>query len=1683
MAERLQRLGAYEVGPEIGEGGMSVVYRARREDHEFAIKLMKPPAAGHAVDAHLQFRREAAVIARLDHPSLIRVVEVGEDDGRPFLVMELADGESLDRRIATAPLDDEQTVQLARAIADALREVHRFGLVHRDIKPANIVLGEGAAKLIDFGLVTGTTDAEARVGTLHYAPPEQVGVSNREVGPSADLYALGATLFECLTGHHPFRDYEGADFVHALATVPAPRLDALRPHTRPALVAIVDKLLRKDPDDRYQSARGLLADLDALDRIDAAVGAGGPAPLGLHDHHVGHEDDMPLVGRSKEVSSLERAWKSVLRGERQFVQIEGESGSGKTRLVRELVTSAVGQGGLVLFGKCQELESVPFGPLREAADEYVTRVRSLPESQRAERVEAIRAAAGDHAGLVKRLSVGLAEVLGDVGDVRALEPDAEQERYYEALASFFRNLASPSVPLVLVVDDVQWLDEGSLRVLGRLAGGPAAVHMLVLSTSRNGPSYEDARRRYLEVVGSELSERIELRPLRLRAVNDLITARLGGHPLDPASVEKLAGLTNGNPFAIGEYLRALLEAGVVRYAAGRWRSDPSALEQVNLPKDVVELVVARLYALSEGATAAVGLAGIIGGRFSRGLLEAASDLRPARLSRALEELVRAGLVERTSSDGFAFVHDRVREAAVETLGEAAKRDTHQRIAEELDKAETTSAAQTYARARHYAQGHTERDPERVARTNLAAGLLALEDHANEEALELLDLAHDMAKRAGIYREVAVPLLEGLGRACAMTGRHDRAFEHLEEALRSAREREDRFRLQHLLTLTYASQGRNDEALTALYRAFDVLGRPFPKSVPGQVLALVFYWVLAIFLRITGLGYGRAAGPARRRRQVLSQLHYAGSMIALFQGRPVLMAQFVVRDFVNVHFLGRTAEAAIGYAVYGAVLGMFMLRGTMRRYVGLGIEIAQQIGDPAALAVCRAYESMGTKWSGDFARGNQLLVDALPNLHKYVPGSWYTAMMICEQAYSFLHGGLAREAISHVRAHDLALEQTNNLMFRYNTRSVLYAEMMVCGESAAAAELWERLEKDYAPLSQTIYVGLARVIATLEVMVDREDTGPEVDATIDQFSKLLSEDYYSNAARMLAGYARMGQYFAATDAESRKRARKNFEREIRGLAMRAMVPVFRAHVYVFKAALARTDGDTARAKRLLEKATALGKRAGSHRAAYHVAVEQARVERLLGGPAADFYAKQALDVALTQGWPEKARRVRAEFGLLEERANNAPASGYSTVHQTAARSLDHTRRYADALLQVSLASASTLDPDAQASKALSEVARVLGAERALFFLVRPDSQELELKATSGADASGARISHTVVQRVVDTQSPVVLTGTDEGEAIGSQSIVTYGLRSVMAAPLKLRDRLIGVVYIDSKLAKGMFTNDDVSLLLGLSNHIAIAIETARAARVEAERSALQRDFELLGAVQHLLLPSERTFASPGLRGAGYYQPAAQCGGDWWWYEAQTDGTFWLALGDVSGHGAGAAMISSAVAGTFHTARALMPDVSPARLLEQVHARIQAFGGGFQMTMGLIRIDPAASTLTWFNAAGPPLFIERKTGCEPVAARGHVLGGADAFDAAEVTVPFGPGDKLLVCTDGLLELEASPGRALGARRVAKMFSRLAPKPPDELTRRLGEELDQILRGRPRDDDITFIVVEALDPQDQS
>ncbi|HEX5271534.1 MAG TPA: serine/threonine-protein kinase, partial [Gemmataceae bacterium] len=295
----------YEILGVLGRGGMGVVYKARHIKFDRLVALKMILAGDHAAAAEtVRFLAEARAVARLQHPNIVQVHETGEQDGRPYLALELVEGGSLAARLKQHTPSDKEAAQLVATLAEAVRHAHERGVVHRDLKPANVLLtADGTPKVADFGLAKTLGAGEHTVsgtvlGTPGYMAPEQAAGA-RDVGPAADVYALGAILYEMLTGRRPF---QGETFVEALLLVqdqPPERPRVHNPRVDRSLEAICLKCLAKDPRERYPSAEALADDLNAYLRGEPVHADGGAAYQLVHAmlRETRHTEVMARWGR------------------------------------------------------------------------------------------------------------------------------------------------------------------------------------------------------------------------------------------------------------------------------------------------------------------------------------------------------------------------------------------------------------------------------------------------------------------------------------------------------------------------------------------------------------------------------------------------------------------------------------------------------------------------------------------------------------------------------------------------------------------------------------------------------------------------------------------------------------------------------------------------------------------------------------------------------------------------------------------------------------------------------------------------------------------------------------------------------------------------------------------------------------------------------------------------------------------------------------------------------------------------------------------------------------------------------------------------------------------------------------------------------------------------------------------
>ncbi|HEU4425198.1 MAG TPA: AAA family ATPase, partial [Pilimelia sp.] len=1085
---RSDALPGLEVIAEVGRGAETVVYRVRRHDEDYALKLLtRAPADPEA--ALTAVRREAALLGCVGHPLLPRIFEVGQVDGRPYLVMEFIDGSPLSAALRTGPLDEATALRLAIDIVDPLTAAHRAGLVHRDVKPDNIIVGpDGGARLIDFGMVArggargSAGDDPVVAGTLLYSAPEQTGMLKCSVDGRSDLYALGVLLFECVTGQVPYWSPDVGELIRLHATAPVPDPRAIRPELTPTLAAIIGKLMAKDPDDRYVNGECLLADLRRL--------AAEPGTVFEIGTGRGVRPVVPtlLVSRETEVTKLATRWLSARDGLGGAALIEGPAGVGKSRLVRELTGVVATDGDLVLYGKCVPDDPVPLGPLRTAVERYLRTVDQLPSAERDLAIARVRRAAGQGGPLLRALSPMLATLVQapDLGETN------RHEQFTNAVAAFLVDLAREWGAAVLHFDDVQWLDGATRRVLQQVATRLPEAPLLVIATGRDDEEHVPALARFRADIGPPLDTRLPLGPLDDDAVADLIALHLGGVELPHAVWGELIARVGGNPFTVVEYVRAVIDAGLISPSWDGWHLDLAGLDRLELSDDALDLVRQRIDGLGTQTRRLLTAAAATGRRFRADLVAKVSDIKPSQGRAALAEAEARRLVATSGGGAYTFLHDRVQEALLAGLAPAALRRLHQRIAEVLEATGLADPRYVYATARHYALGEADRTPEKVYASGWAAGRLALTEHAPAEALAFLEMAAAAARTAGLKMESGFHLV--LGMSCARTGRFAEALDHLDRALREEPDLLRRAAVRTQIAWVHVSAWDPGRAFESACNGLEELGRPLPRGRLALVLTTLASFVAGLAIGITRIGFGRARDEARERHRLEAALYEVGGYASTMRMRLRMRAIMSFRSLYVINRLGPCAEyvrAMAGFGVSAEVSGQRRLsRRIFRRAAG----VAADIGDPVLVAHVEWERgaALYVKGSDD----GQAWIRALLDHERWLElGDYLTAVAgICvhllqigrtREAQAWYERGRARLGVG-AEAEGAALAAIG---------AVIPAQFGQSDQAATRIEALRRyLSVNPDNLSQVINLFLTRIL----VQVEQDDLGEPFDQVIAEF---------------------------------------------------------------------------------------------------------------------------------------------------------------------------------------------------------------------------------------------------------------------------------------------------------------------------------------------------------------------------------------------------------------------------------------------------------------------------------------------------------------------------------------------------------------------------------------------------------
>jgi predicted ATPase/signal transduction histidine kinase len=931
---------AYALGPVVHASARSILYLATRKS-DGAKVIVKTLPEGHGSADVDRIRNEYNLGMRLQMPGVMHPLDLWTYHERPALVMEYFEGSALHHEVRF-PLPIERFLDVACRIVPILAGIHARKVVHKDIKPDNILYNAKTkeVRIADFGISSSSVSHRPRrdsawtEGSLPYMPPEQTGRLERAVDPRSDLYSLGITFYEMLTGATPFMAVDPLEWAHChIARVPPSPRDR-SPSVPETLAAIILRLIAKDPEDRYQSANGLRADLEECRKQWQKTGSIRPFPLGSKDYAEGLRIPRRLYGREIETAVLNSALERVAKGQGpEIAMVSGYSGVGKSSLVEVLQLNSIASQGMFVAGKFDQYHrDIPYATLVEAFSGAILQILAGVSERITDWNSRLSAALGVNGRLMIELIPQLESLLDKQPPVPLLPPVEAKNRLRMVFRQFIGVFAQAEHPLVLFLDDMQWTDAASLELIMDLAAGRELRQLLIVGAYRDnetGPSHPlSIALKDAETNGSAIRS-VVLSPLSSQHLSALLT-----DTLRPAkgSVSELTALlqdrTGGNPFFAIQFLHAMNEEGLIRRDEnGAWDWDIAAIRRKGFTENVIDLMSERLRRLKPQSLAILQRFACLGAKANVADLARVLGRNEDDIHACLAETLDAGLVL-SSYDTYAFMHDRVQEAAYSLIPGDERPEWHLRIGRSLQENRTPEAVE-------------EKVFLIVSQLNL--GIRLIRDEAEKENLLRLDaLAGRKAKASVAYSAArscyafAIELLpEGAWsrryRQCFdlhlemsecefLLGNFDRAETLCLLLLEKAQSRSDRAAVYELRMRCHQVSGKFDRALSLSLEGLALFDIRFPEA-DGEIFAAIGKGMQEVQTLMGGRDIESIleapVAVDAEVRAIVSLL--VATIPSTFFVKPLLFPLVVLQSVIQSLKHGNVEDSCIAYCCYGVLI--------------------------------------------------------------------------------------------------------------------------------------------------------------------------------------------------------------------------------------------------------------------------------------------------------------------------------------------------------------------------------------------------------------------------------------------------------------------------------------------------------------------------------------------------------------------------------------------------------------------------------------------------------------------------------------------------------------------------------------------------------------------------------------------
>jgi predicted ATPase/signal transduction histidine kinase len=962
-------LPGYQVADKVYESSKTVVYRAERsaDQKPVIIKLLKNK---NSTPRELAiFRRQFTLANELNLASIVRPYSLETSGNLLAMVMEDFGALSLKDYCKTHRLNLPEFFAIAIQTAHILSDLHQNRVIHKDIKPANLLINPitQQVKITDFSIASllpretqVLTSPDGLEGTLPYMSPEQTGRMNRGIDYRTDFYSLGVTFYQLLTHHLPFDTSDPLETVHChLARTPISPSDR-QPNIPKMLSAIVLKLMSKMAEDRYQSASGLQHDLEICQLEWQLHQDIAPFRLGQQDQCDRFQIPEKLYGREAEVAQLLTAFDRVTHGQKsEFMLVTGYSGVGKSSLVQEIYkplaqgldNATVQQYGYFISGKFDQLQrNIPYSAIMGAFQSLMRQLLTESETQLDRWRKKLTAVLGANAQVVIDVLPELEQIIGSQPPVAALAPTEAQNRFNRVFQQFIRVFCQPEHPLVMFLDDLQWADSATLKLIKIVLTDEQTRYLFLIGAYRNN---EVNSAHPFMILLEELQQcaivpvQMTLAPLTLEHVTHLITDTLYS---ETGSTKQLAKLvmqkTGGNPFFVNEFLKTLYQEGLLKFdfAQKNWQWDLAEIEAIAITDNVVELMIGKLKKLPSATQQVLQFAACISNRFHLKTLSTICSKTILEISQILLPAIQEGLliptsepevfqIEVTSTDliclNYKFLHDRVQQAAYALIEESQKQSVHLQIGQLLyaNMSSIERSDRLFELVGHLNMGQalitdsTERIT--LATLNLEAGKKAKSAAAYSAASEYLTQARQHLTNSWTdHYELTFTVHREQAEVEYLIGNGEQSKQLIDLTLRQAKSVLEKAEVYRLMIVLYTLQAQYDRAIQAGREGLKLL----EIGLPDSDLKAALKSELEIAKQHLS---NQEIAALINQPEMVSPEKRAAAKLLLALGSPTYSFNhdlwlLAVMKLVNLslHY-GQLAESSYGYSEYGLILGSIL----------------------------------------------------------------------------------------------------------------------------------------------------------------------------------------------------------------------------------------------------------------------------------------------------------------------------------------------------------------------------------------------------------------------------------------------------------------------------------------------------------------------------------------------------------------------------------------------------------------------------------------------------------------------------------------------------------------------------------------------------------------------------------------